>query len=81
MPAQQTYRAPVAPYLPQEVTNADFGRNGHASPIRQAPTEPANGVQPQRRASQANSIATNFQIPKAVNDSGGSLGELAAQVS
>ncbi|KAK4504842.1 hypothetical protein PRZ48_002805 [Zasmidium cellare] len=85
MPAHQAYRAPVAPYLPQEVTNADFGRhgivsqpNGRVSPVRQAQAE---AVQPHRRPSQANSIAANFQIPRAVNDSGGSLGELAAQIT
>lgn len=85
MPAQQAYRAPVAPYLPQEVANADYGRNGivsqtngRTSPVRPAPIEPTTAIQAHRRPSQ---IAANFQIPKAVNDSGGSLGELAAQVS
>lgn len=88
MPAQQACRAAVAPYLPQEATTTDFGRsglvpqpNGHISPVRAAPIEPSTVVPPTRRASHANSIAANFQIPRAVNDSGGSLGELAAQVS
>lgn len=34
-----------------------------------------------RRSSHATSIAPSFQIPKTVNDSGGSLADLAAQVS
>lgn len=33
------------------------------------------------RERRTSTIATNFQIPRAVNDSGGSLAELAAQVS
>ncbi len=35
----------------------------------------------QKREPQASAIAPSFQIPKSVNDSGGSLSELAAQVS
>lgn len=34
-----------------------------------------------RRGSQANAIAPSFQIPRSVNDSGGSLSELAAQIT
>ncbi|KAI7301520.1 hypothetical protein KC315_g16594 [Hortaea werneckii] len=34
-----------------------------------------------RRASQTNAIAPSFQIPRSVNDSGGSLAELAAQIT
>ena len=92
LPKQQAYRAPVAPYLPQDVTNADFGRNGVAtqpgsrtmSPAlqsRQATVDDSQQQIHQRRASQANAIAPSFQIPKSVNDSGGSLSELAAEVS
>lgn len=93
MPSQQSYRAPVAPYLPQELSNTDFGRNGVAtqpnsrtmSPVFQARQTTVDDSQLQhnhrRRESQASAIAPSFQIPKTVNDSGGSLSELAAQVS
>lgn len=96
MPAQQAQRAHVAPYVPQEVSNADFGRNGVAtqpnsrtiSPVqhsRQSQYNESQHYEPQqthqKRDSQANAIASQFQIPKSVNDSGGSLSELAAQVS
>ena len=91
-PPQQTYKAPGAPYIPQELSNADFGRNGVAtepssrtmSPAiqsRQATMDDLQQHARQRRGSQANAIAPSFQIPKSVNDSGGSLSELAAQVS
>ena len=88
--SQHTYRAPGAPYFPQEVSNADFGRNGVAtqpnsrtiSPVQQTRQFAKDDSQKhQRRESQANAIAPSFQIPKSVNDSGGSLSELAAQVS
>ena len=91
-PSQQTYRATGAPYMPQEVSNADFGRNGVATQPNSRTISPV--LQPrqltvddtlkhhaqQKRESQANAIAPSFQIPKSVNDSGGSLSELAAQV-
>ena len=91
MPSQQSYRPPPAPYLPQEVSNADFGRNGVATqpssrtmspilPLRQTTVDDLQHNSQQRRESQANAIAPFFQIPKSVNDSGGSLSELAAQV-
>lgn len=89
MPNQQSHRAP---YQPQEVSNSEFGRNGivtqpssrNLSPkptSRLAVYDDAPQVSQQRRASQANAIAPSFQIPKSVNDSGGSLSELAAEVS
>lgn len=86
LPAQQAYRAPVAAYPPQEVVKSELNRpsgdsytNGRSSPIRQH--EANNDCSASRRASHANAIALNFQIPRSVNDSGGSLSELAAQVS
>jgi hypothetical protein len=93
MPSQQSYRAPVAPYHPQELSYGDFGRNGIAtqpnsrtiSPVFQARQTTVDDSHLQqahrRRESQASAIAPSFQIPKSVNDSGGSLSELAAQVS
>ena len=42
--------------------------------------DPVSHVQ-SRRGSQANAIAPSFQIPKSVNSSGGSLSELAAQIT
>ena len=91
MPGQQAFRAPVAPYLPQEVSNAEFGRHGLASHTysrRTSPTPPlyypglaAPSDPQQRTSSQANVIAPSFQIPKSVNESGGSLSELAAEIT
>lgn len=92
MPAQQAYRAPVAPYLPQETSNTTYGRYDRTtrpssravSPVlhpRQAAVSDYMHQQQQRCGSQADAIAPVFQIPKTVNDSGGSLSELAAQVS
>jgi len=92
MPSQQSYRAPVAPYLPQEVSNADFGRNGISTQAGSRTISPTQtSRQPifldsqsqsqQRKDSQANAIAPSFQIPRSVNDSGGSLSELAAQIT
>lgn len=85
---QNAYRAPVASYPPQDLSNHGFaGRPAvvsqpasRASPVRQAPAETNGDAQAHRRPSQANAIAANFQVPKSVNDSGGSLAELAAQV-
>ncbi|KAM3422742.1 hypothetical protein BST61_g227 [Cercospora zeina] len=55
--------------------------SGRASP-HQAPIERMSDSSQQRRGSQYhNAIATNFQIPRSVNDSGGSLSELAAQIT
>jgi hypothetical protein len=91
VPSNQASKAPMGPYLPQEVSNADFGRNGYTSQpssrimspamtSRQAPVDDLR-LHSQQRGTQANAIAPSFQIPKSVNDSGGSLSELAAQVS
>lgn len=87
----QAYKAPTGTYLPQEMSNAEFGRSGYAtqpssrtiSPVQQARSHTVDdyGRQHNSRASQVNAIAPSFQIPRSVNDSGGSLSELAAQVS
>ncbi|KAK3697833.1 hypothetical protein LTR37_017224 [Vermiconidia calcicola] len=92
MPHPQTYRAAVAPYLPQQVTNTQYGRPGVStqpssrtmSPImssRQPIKDDSRVYTRSRSSSQANAIAPSFQIPKSVNDSGGSLSELAAQIT
>lgn len=82
------YRASLAPYHSQEAScaysrnaTATSHKNGRTSPPKQAPVEPSTDPSQQRRGSQYhNAIATNFQIPRSVNNSGGSLSELAAQV-
>lgn len=77
--SKPAYRAPTNSYQASEVS-IPHG-NGRASP-QQGPIEPAIDSSQQRRGSQYhNAIAANFQIPRSVNDSGGSLSELAAQVS
>lgn len=55
----------------------------HAAPSFQPPMDSrhTNGQSSPVRERRPSAIATNFQIPRAVNDSGGSLAELAAQVS
>ncbi|KAK4630868.1 hypothetical protein CLAFUW4_03164 [Fulvia fulva] len=84
-PAQQAHRAPVASYPSQDVVKSEVSRpagdhtNGRASPVRHH--EASNDYSASRRASHANAIALNFQIPRSVNDSGGSLSELAAQIT
>jgi hypothetical protein len=91
VPSRQVTRAPVGPYLP-DVTNVDFGRNGITtqpssraiSPVftsRQTTMDDSQIASHQRQSSRTSSIAPSFQIPKSVNDSGGSLAELAAEVS
>ena len=83
------YRASLAPYQSLE-TSCEYSRttgaiphhNGRTSPPKQALVEPSIDPSQQRRGSQYhNAMATNFLIPRSVNDSGGSLSELAAQVS
>lgn len=91
IPHQQPYKAPIGNYLPQESSTAQFGRTGYAtqpssrtmSPVQQTRsfTVDDHSRQHSSRAAQANAIAPSFQIPRSVNDSGGSLSELAAQVS
>lgn len=88
---QQPFKSSTGSYLPQEMSNAEFGRAGYAtqpnsrtmSPVQHTRSHTTDGYvrQHNSRASQANAIAPSFQIPRSVNDSGGSLAELAAQVS
>lgn len=91
----QGYRAPVSQYPPYEPSGASTrpvaSRNHTMSPntqSRQSRIQPSLDVQhdtqsqPQsRRPSRDSAIAPSFQIPKTVNDSGGSLSELAAQIT
>lgn len=88
---QQTFKDSGPSYIPPELPNANLGCNGistqpssrNVSPILQSRQFTVADSQQahQRRQSQANAIAPSFQIPKSVNNSGGSLSELAAQVS
>ncbi|USW53495.1 Putative cyclin PHO80 [Septoria linicola] len=56
--------------------------NGRVSPAKQGHVEhPIDSSQSRRGSQYHNAIATNFQIPRSVNDSGGSLSELAAQIT
>ncbi|KAF2216245.1 hypothetical protein CERZMDRAFT_64685 [Cercospora zeae-maydis SCOH1-5] len=76
--AKPSHRAPTS-QQPGEASTPHG--NGRASP-QQAPTERSIDSSQQRRGSQYhNAIASNFQIPRSVNDSGGSLSELAAQIT
>lgn len=90
---QQASRAPVAPYIPREHQQANVS-SCHTTTSRPGRgTSPARSIkaeiveeaiahaQPKQAQPAANPIAVNFQIPRSVNDSGGSLSELAAQVS
>jgi hypothetical protein len=88
--SQPTYKAQVAKYTSQDVAQALVQRNGTATHAGSRPLSPTVGPrQPvfeephtlSRRGSQANAIAPSFQIPRSVNDSGGSLSELAAQIT
>ncbi|KAK5122066.1 hypothetical protein LTR85_004312 [Meristemomyces frigidus] len=84
---QQVYRAPVASYHAQDDSLGRSGANTQTSSRTMSPVSgPRQPVfdEPQaqsRRGSQANAIAPSFQIPRSVNDSGGSLSELAAQIT
>lgn len=77
---QQVYRGPV-PAPAREALGTTAHSNGQSSPYRQRNWEAPDEMPPHRRGSQhSNAIASPFQIPRSVNDSGGSLAELAAQV-
>ncbi|KAF2772917.1 hypothetical protein EJ03DRAFT_341196 [Teratosphaeria nubilosa] len=83
MPQQQSCRAPVAPYLLQGLSRSNGTREVGSRPASPAsgPQQPIFNDPMSRRASQASAIAPSFQIPRSVNDSGGSLAELAAQIT
>lgn len=89
--SQQAWRAAVTSHIPREVSNTEFARDAvisqptsrHVSPSFQSQPAPVDDSNQRlhRRESQGGAIAPSFQIPKSVNDSGGSLSELASQVS
>ncbi|SMQ47459.1 unnamed protein product [Zymoseptoria tritici ST99CH_3D7] len=81
---QQTQRSQVLPPYPP--VDMSFHTQENIRPVvsgtSTARTSPARPVfVEERRRSHANAIASNFQIPRDVNDSGGSLAELAAQIT
>nr|POF13955.1 meiotically up-regulated gene 80 protein [Quercus suber] len=76
----QAYRPQGASYYPQEVSNAEFGRQAVSRPVSPA-RQPVFEDSQSRRGSHASNIALSFQIPRSVNDSGGSLSELAAEIT
>lgn len=88
MSTQSAYnRAPLAQYPSYEPSS-----NNHVAESRDAKVSPAtqtrvaaldSAVETHSRVHKPNhnAIAPSFQIPKSVNDSGGSLSELAAEVS
>ncbi|KXT12343.1 hypothetical protein AC579_7638 [Pseudocercospora musae] len=87
---QAAYKASAPSYLPHEIHSSEHGRNhavahgpsnARTSPARQAAVEASHDLTQQSRPSQHNVIAANFQIPRTVNNSGGSLSELAAQIT
>jgi hypothetical protein len=86
MPARSTYRAPVAQYPPYEASDrgVDSVRSAKVSPgvqSRLPAIEPTSDARPKSQKPNDSLIAPSFQIPSSVNDSGGSLSELAAEVS
>lgn len=83
MPVQSTYRAPVAsyPYQPTADSTAAEKKSSPAMQSRLPPLDSANDSQSRSHKPSHSAIAPSFQIPKSVNDSGGSLSELAAEVS
>jgi hypothetical protein len=88
MPARSTYRAPVAQNSHYAASGhdraVDSGRSAKVSPgvqSRLPAIETANDAQSRSQKPNDSLIAPSFQIPSSVNDSGGSLSELAAEVS
>lgn len=74
-------------YEPSAASSQTAGTRSHTiSPAPQArqsrlpPLDVPSESRSQSRRTSQNAIAPSFQIPKSVNDSGGSLSELAAQV-
>lgn len=84
MSAHSTYRAPVASYASYQPSGNSNAAESKVSPTmqtRQPALDSANDSQSRPYKPNNNAIAPSFQIPKSVNDSGGSLSELAAEVS
>ncbi|KAK3680102.1 hypothetical protein LTR78_000479 [Recurvomyces mirabilis] len=84
----QQFGAASAPYARPDVTHArSHSRGVHTQPSSRTispvpgPQQPVFESSQSRRGSQVNAIAPSFQIPRSVNDSGGSLSELAAQIT
>jgi len=86
------HAGPASSTAIREYPHADTARReaparfySRSSPARRPSMDASSDTQSisqSRRGSQAsNSIAPNFQIPRSVNDSGGSLSELAAQIT
>ena len=89
MTGNQVHHARTAPYPQGQYPHANVGSHEAAhlsvtSPLaasRSAAVQDIYSRSHSRRSSYNNTIAANFQIPKSVNDTGGSLSELAAQVN
>ncbi|KAK0933739.1 hypothetical protein LTR29_014672 [Friedmanniomyces endolithicus] len=92
MPSQSTCTAPGAsePQYRSQATCHPQSRQGIASRPESRTSSPVRGFRPpvledargtSRQDSQATTIAPSFQIPRTVNDSGGSLAELAAEIT
>jgi hypothetical protein len=87
MPSHSTYRAPVANYPSHEPSTQSHmveSRDAKVSPTTQTRASALDSaIETHSRVHKPNhnAIAPSFQIPKSVNDSGGSLSELAAEVS
>lgn len=85
MSNQSTYRAPTAQYQPygssQSNDRPSHSRDGRTSPRQSRTVQKSNDSQSRTQQKSNSAIAPAFQIPKSVNDSGGSLSELAAEVS
>ena len=87
MPTNSTYRAPISQYPssyePSGESRVTESRDAKFSPTTQTKLPaPDSAVDHHSRSHKSNhtAIAPSFQIPKSVNDSGGSLSELAAEV-
>ncbi|KAK5119056.1 hypothetical protein LTR62_000267 [Meristemomyces frigidus] len=85
---QQHLRAANALHRPQAAAQTHTQRHEFYPQSNRRPISPIPGPQQpvfensqSRRESQANVIAPALQIPRSVNDSGGSLSELAAQIT
>ena len=87
MSQHSTYRAPVAQYPSYEPSGESHvveSRDAKVSPTTQTRASALDSaIETHSRVHKPNhnAIAPSFQIPKSVNDSGGSLSELAAEVS
>ncbi|KAM0700563.1 hypothetical protein Q7P35_012284 [Cladosporium inversicolor] len=87
MSSHSTYRAPLANYPSHEPSTANHvveSRDAKVSPTTQTRASALDSaIETHSRVHKPNhtAIAPSFQIPKSVNDSGGSLSELAAEIT